>query len=88
MWGGGPGTEQFTAAQAAFIRDSRQYSIEIAVPRAALAWNDTGESTHRLDLAINDRDSGSRRETQLTWSGIDRNVFSSRYYGILRLPTQ
>ena len=86
IWGGGPGTQRFDGGQAAYVRDAHQYSIEIALPRSELGWDDTQDAIKELDIAINDRDSGSGRETQLAWSGIDRNVYSSRYYGRIRLP--
>jgi predicted phosphodiesterase len=88
IWGGGPRTREFNDANAAFVRDPRQYAIEIALPRSVVGWQDSTGSTHRIDVAINDRDSGSRRETQLTWAGTERNFYSSRYYGIVRIANQ
>jgi hypothetical protein len=86
MWGGEAGTQEFSGGQAAYVRDPKQYVIEIALPRSALGWDDPSDTLNEIDIAINDRDSGSRRESQLTWSGNDRNGYSSRYYGQVRLP--
>ena len=40
-----------------------------------------------FDIAINDRDLGTKRESQLVWSGTDRDANSSRYYGVVRLAS-
>jgi hypothetical protein len=87
-WGGGPGAERFSDAQAAFTRDPKAYIVELAIPRSVAGWDDPQTTARRIDVAINDRDVNTRRESQLTWSGNDRNVFSSRYFGVLRPATQ
>ncbi len=89
MWGGLPRTDDATFGQAAYARDanSKQYVLEIALPRTELGWDGPLDGAAELDIAINDRDSGSRRESQLTWAGTDRNVHSSRYYGEVRLAS-
>ncbi len=79
--GGPTPTDEFPDAKAAYSRDATQYSIEIAISRTALAWDDLADTVNQLDIAINDRDLGGSRETQLIWSGNDRNGDSSRYHG-------
>lgn len=87
MWGSGLLSQEVNWGQVAYVRDSNQYMIEVALPRSELNWNGPGDGVKQLDIAINDRDSGSQRETQFTWSGNASNTHSSRYYGELRLPT-
>jgi predicted phosphodiesterase len=87
IWGSPPPSQEFPDAKAAYTRGEKHYVIEVAIPRKALAWDDLHDTINQLDIAINDRDSNGNRETQLTWSGNESNMDSSRYYGEVRLPT-
>src|SRR5262249_26123272 len=75
------GGRKLTSVQAAYKRRSDGYDIELALPRSELDWMEQQGARHALDIAINDRDLGKGRETQLIWYGTDRDQFSSRYYG-------
>ena len=78
------GSKPLSKVQAAYNRRDDGYALELALPREELGWGD--DATPLLDIAINDRDLAPRREKQLTWSGTDRDLFSSRYYGRIQLP--
>jgi predicted phosphodiesterase len=87
IWGGSPTSgEEFSAGRAAFVRDAKHYSIEVALPRSAIGWDNGNNVPHQLDIGVNDRDSGDHRETQLMWAGTDRDSYSSRYYGTVQMP--
>ena len=75
------GSGKLKPLQAAYSRDSKSYVVELALSRQDLGWTAGRSATHELDIAINDRDLGLKRESQLIWSGTDRDQFSSRYYG-------
>jgi hypothetical protein len=79
------GAGKMTATRSAFVRAGKGYSIELAVSRNELGWTGGSGANLQLDVAVNDRDLGTRRETQLFWSGTDRNAISSRHYGRVRL---
>jgi hypothetical protein len=86
IWGGEAGSQEFPEGRAAFVRDAKQYVIEIALPRSALGWTENS-TAFDLDIAINDRDSGGGRETRFTWCGNDGNAYSSSNYGDVRPAT-
>jgi len=86
IWGRDLAATEFPSAQAAYVRQEHGYVVEMSLPRQDLGWTNLGDRTPEFDIAINDRDSGARREKQVTWSGTERNAFSSRYYGRIRLP--
>ena len=85
IWGGPPPSEEFPDGRAAYARHDSHYVIELSIPRTALAWADLSDTINQLDIAVNDRDSGGSRETQLTWSGNESNRDGSRYFGEVRL---
>jgi hypothetical protein len=85
IWGSEGGTQEYSEGRAAFKRDSNQYTLEIALTRAGLGWDDPTDRTRQLDIAINDRDAGGNTESQLIWAGNSGNPYSSRYYGTLLL---
>jgi hypothetical protein len=37
----------------------------------------SSDAVRQFDLAINDRDRGTRRESQMIWSGTDRDTMGS-----------
>jgi hypothetical protein len=85
-WGGrGAGPREFTQGVAAYLRQSDGYVLEVALSRRALGWDQPSDRLHEFDVAINDRDEGRGRESQLIWSGTGRNGFSSRHFGRLSL---
>jgi hypothetical protein len=87
MWGPGLQAQDVTWGQVAYVRGPNQYVFEIALPRSELGWTDSGDPWKQLDIAVNDLDSGGQRETKVTWSGIEQNTHSSRYYGEVRLAS-
>jgi hypothetical protein len=78
------GSVKLKGVRSAYARQSTGYTIELSVPLAELGWP-AGAGTAQIDLAVNDRDLAARRDSQLTWSGTDRDAFSSRYYGRVQL---
>jgi hypothetical protein len=82
------GPKPLSTIQAAYTRDADGYLIELALSREQLGWLASDSAAPLLDIALNDRDQAIRREKQLTWSGTDRDTFSSRYYGRVQLATK
>ncbi len=81
-----PGSVKIKGVESAYVRQSNGYTIELSVPLAELGWP-AGLAAAQLDIAVNDRDLAARRDSQLTWSGTDRDAYSSRYYGLVQLGT-
>ncbi len=79
------GANKLNSVQAAYVREAKGYTVELALSRRELGWSGSNGSKLQLDLAVNDRDLGTRRESQLTWCGTDRNQNSSRHYGVVKL---
>jgi hypothetical protein len=75
------GTAKVKPIQAAYVRESNGYTIELALSRQELGWTGGREVDRQFDITVNDRDRGTRRESQLVWSGTAGNSSSSRYYG-------
>jgi hypothetical protein len=75
------GAQTLAEVRAAYARGGTGYAIELAVPWRELGWRQRPDARTQFDLALNDRDLGPRRESQLTWSGTDRNAFGSKHYG-------
>ena len=63
---------------------SKQHARDLARLKKDLGWTDR-DANAQFDIAINDRDLGTKRESQLVWSGTDRDASGSRYYGVVRL---
>jgi hypothetical protein len=75
------GSGRVKPTQAAYVREANGYTIELALPRQEIGWSGGREVDRQFDIMINDRDRGTRRESQLVWSGTAGNTSSSRYYG-------
>jgi hypothetical protein len=67
--------------KAAYVREQTGYTIELALSRQELGWSGGRDVNRQFDICVNDRDRGTRRESQIIWSGTVRDMFSSRYYG-------
>jgi hypothetical protein len=79
------GSIKATPIAAAYVREQTGYTIELALSRQDLGWTGGRDANRQFDISINDRDRGTRRESQLIWSGTERDTFSSRYYGRVKL---
>jgi len=81
------GGKKFNAVRAAYAREMKSYVIELAISRQELGWSTDRSAANKLEVAVNDRDLGTRRESQLKWSSAERDQFSSRHFGQVRLST-
>jgi hypothetical protein len=66
--------------EAAYRREAKGFAIELTLSKQQLGWTDR-DANAQFDIAINDRDVSTRRESQLVWSGTARAAYSSRHYG-------
>lgn len=81
------GGKKINAIQAAYAREMKSYVIELAISRQELGWSTDRSAANQLEVAVNDRDLGTRRESQLKWSSAERDQFSSRHFGQVKLAS-
>lgn len=65
--------------------DGKSYTIEAALPWAALAINPKVNQELLFDLAVNDSASGTGRTRQLMWNGVEKNSGDRTYWGKAKL---
>jgi len=78
-----PAMESATGFAHATARTATGYTVEYAVPWAALGARDSG--VVGFDLAVNDNDDGGSRKSQLMWSGDGTAYLDPRQFGDLTI---
>ncbi|MNV66026.1 Endo-1,4-beta-xylanase A precursor [compost metagenome] len=80
--------EQFgktTGVQHAWTTIPGGYSVELAIPWSSLGITPSDKMTIGFDVAVNDTDNGTARQSQLMWSGTNDNWTNTTAFGSLVL---
>lgn len=78
---------QTSGVQHAWTAIPGGYSVELAIPWSALGFTPSAGMTIGFDVANNDTDTGTGRQSQLMWAGTNDNWTNTSAFGGLQLSS-